>query len=61
MSEVDPALVNDADELQKMLRNVTNYGLALLNSVTHQFSRKESALPAFCQCTSRFIRAGKYV
>lgn len=38
-SEVDSALLNDADELQKMLRNVTELaGLHHLESVTHQFS-----------------------
>ena len=39
VSEVDPALLNDADELQKMLRNVTELAdLHSLESVTHQFS-----------------------
>ena len=39
VSEVDSALLNDADELQKMLRNVTELaGLHSLESVTHQFS-----------------------
>ena len=38
-SEVDLALLNDADELQKMLRNITELaGLHHLESVTHQFS-----------------------
>ena len=38
-SEVDSALLNDADELQKMLRNVTELAsLHHLESVTHQFS-----------------------
>ena len=38
-SEVDVALLNDADELQKMLRNITELaGLHHLESVTHQFS-----------------------
>lgn len=38
-SEVDFALLNDADELQKMLRNITELaGLHHLESVTHQFS-----------------------
>ena len=38
-SEVDSALLNDADELHKMLRNVTELaGLHSLESVTHQFS-----------------------
>ena len=38
-SEVDSALLNDADELQKMLRNITELaGLHHLESVTHQFS-----------------------
>ena len=38
-SEVDSALLNDADEMQKMLRNVTELaGLHHLESVTHQFS-----------------------
>ena len=39
VSEVDSALLNDADELQKMLRNVTELaGLYSLESVMHQFS-----------------------
>lgn len=39
VSEVDSALLNDADELQKMLRNITELaGLHHLESVTHQFS-----------------------
>ena len=39
VSEVDSALLNDADELQKMLRNVTELaGLHYLESITHQFS-----------------------
>lgn len=39
VSEVDSVLLNDADELQKMLRNVTELaGLHHLESVTHQFS-----------------------
>ena len=39
VSEVDSALLNDADELQKMLRNVTELAdLHSLESVTHQFS-----------------------
>ena len=39
VSEVDSALLNDADELQKMLRNVTELaGLHSLKSVMHQFS-----------------------
>ena len=39
VSEVDSALLNDADELQKLLRNVTeSAGLHSLESVTHQFS-----------------------
>ena len=39
VSEVDAALLNDADELQKLLRNVTELaGLHHLESVTHQFS-----------------------
>lgn len=39
VSEVDSALLNDADELQKMLRNVTELaGLHSLESVMHQFS-----------------------
>ena len=39
VSEVDSALLNDADELQKLLRNVTELaGLHHLESVTHQFS-----------------------
>ena len=38
-SEVDFALLNDVDELQKMLRNITELaGLHHLESVTHQFS-----------------------
>lgn len=38
-SEVDSALLNDADELQKLLRNVAELaGLHHLESVTHQFS-----------------------
>ena len=38
-SEVDSALLNDADELQKLLRNVTELaGLHHLESATHQFS-----------------------
>ena len=38
-SEVDFALLNDADELQKMLRNITELAsLHHLESVTHQFS-----------------------
>ena len=38
-SEVDFALLNDADELQKMLRNITELaGLHRLESVMHQFS-----------------------
>ena len=61
VSEVDSALLNDADELQKMLRNVTELaGLHSLKSVMHQFPRKESALPCFCRSrTSRFIRGRK--
>ena len=39
VSEVDFALLNDADELQKLLRNVTELtGLRSLESVMHQFS-----------------------
>ena len=39
VSEVDSALLNDADELQKLLRNVTELaGLHSLESVMHQFS-----------------------
>ena len=39
VSEVDAALLNDADELQKLLRNVTELAcLHHLESVTHQFS-----------------------
>ena len=39
VSEVDSALLNDADELQKMLRNVTELaGLHSFESVMHQFS-----------------------
>ena len=39
VSEVDSALLNDADELQKMLRNVTELAdLYSLESVMHQFS-----------------------
>ena len=39
VSEVDSALLNDADDLQKMLRNVTELAdLHSLESVTHQFS-----------------------
>ena len=39
VSEVDSALLNDADELQKMLRNVTELAdLHSLESVMHQFS-----------------------
>lgn len=39
VSEVDSALLNDADELQKLLRNVTELaGLHSLESVAHQFS-----------------------
>lgn len=39
VSEVDSALLNDADELQKLLRNVTELaGLHYLESVTHKFS-----------------------
>ena len=39
VSEVDSALLNDADELQKLLRNVTELAdLHSLESVTHQFS-----------------------
>ena len=39
VSEVDSTLLNDADELQKLLRNVTELtGLRSLESVMHQFS-----------------------
>ena len=39
VSEVDAALLNDADGLQKLLRNVTESAdLHSLESVTHQFS-----------------------
>ena len=39
VSEVDSALLNDSDGLQKLLRNVTESAdLHSLESVTHQFS-----------------------
>ena len=49
VSEVDSALLNDADELQKMLRNVTELaGLHSLESVMHQFSPQgNQRCPAF--------------
>ncbi len=39
VSEVDSALLNDAGEMQKLLRNIIELaGLHSLESVTHQFS-----------------------